>query len=104
MRWLLATALSALAVPASGQQSEAEKNCFAPWERKVRAAKVAQDGLRTARDRLATAASNFGLTASQQFAGANKARFELKCDNRGQDRTKSLCFRWHADGVAHRRS
>src|SRR5262245_7435464 len=88
MRWLLLTALGVLAMPAHAQDREAEK-LFRAMERKGRAAKSLTLVV-TARGRLSRDAQPTEIWASQQFAGASKARFELRATTDG--RTERILF------------
>src|SRR5947209_6610335 len=72
MCWLLVTALAG---PAAGQPNEAEK-LFRAMGKKVRAAKSLKLVCELSGS-LSDRGEHLRITASRQFAGASKARFEL---------------------------
>src|SRR5437870_2199762 len=78
VRGLLAVTLSLVAAAGYGQENEAE-NLFRSMERKVRAAKSLKMVCEL-KGTLAKGGEQIRVIANQQFAGANKARFELRLE------------------------
>jgi outer membrane lipoprotein-sorting protein len=82
MRGLLATVLGVLAVTAHAQDRDAER-LFRAMEKKGRAAKSLKMVV-TVHGRLSRDAQPTEIWASQQFADADKARFEIRATTDGQ--------------------